>query len=786
MTPDEAFENFKTLHTKYEGKEGIFNEADTRAKIIDVILKNCLAWREDSIQREDYVNEGYTDYQLLRNNICVLVIEAKKSGDYFEIPQTKKRRTYKISGSISTVENLMDAVEQVRTYCSEIGCKYAAVFNGYQLVLFSAITIGKRWTEGYCTVFHSLDDIEKNFNYFWNILSEENVARGSLINYIDIGKRDLSFEKLTALIHNADKAWARNQLYTYIQPISDFVFSELLDEARTEVLKKCYVFDRVNTQLGEELEGYFVDKLPHFMMRYRIKDIVEREAKAGSFQKEYAKIISGEQSGSLIVLLGGIGCGKSTFLHRFFKIILSERENLLWFNLDFRIAPPKEVEIEDFILDEMFRQWKSEHEKNLGPVLEEVGFNVSSDDLKDYFSKLFKLLHHLKFSITLIIDNVDQHEMIFQEKLFLVANHLTSILNTVTIVALREETFITSTKTGVFDAFYIPKFHLASPNFLNLIKRRIDFTIQILSDDSTKEILGLKEPKVIEDIIRYFKILRHSLGKENYQSRRIVYFIDNVSVGNMREGLRMFNHFIVSGNTNVQEIFEKSKPGDPYQIAYHQFIKSTILGEYMYYSQDRSHLMNIFDFDPSIGDSHFNNLRILQCLLDRYNKKSPIGRGYVEIDELIRIGEDVSIRREVILDSLLRMSGFNLVEYDNQSKTDIESAAYAKITPAGKYYLTDLIYEFAYLDPLTVDTPISDKSLVKRFRYLLNETEIVIRLDRSNRFIKYLVNAENDDFQDHPQYLHSDFTNHRFASGILEKFGAFKSDLEKRLEGKDK
>lgn len=218
--------------------------------------------------------------------------------------------------------NLKAAIEQVRLYCSDIGCKFAAVTNGYQFVVFTAVTYGKPWRTGYCVVCHSLEDIKSNFSYFWKMLAFENVSKGSLISFLEKAKRDLSFTKIMSSIHNPGLCWARNDLYTFIQPISDLVFSELLDETHSEVLRECYVFGRTNSPLVDRMESYFSDKLPHFAEQYKIKDIFENQNKAGIFQKEYRKIISDKTKGSLMVLVGGIGCGKSTFLYRFFQIVI--------------------------------------------------------------------------------------------------------------------------------------------------------------------------------------------------------------------------------------------------------------------------------------------------------------------------------------------------------------------------------------------------------------------------------------------------------------------------------
>jgi len=773
MNPDDGLKNFNDIVNKYGQQMVLFNEAETRAKIIDYILRESLGWDEGDIKREDHVASGFTDYQLVIDGICRLVIEAKKAGTYFDIPRTKTSRTLRIGGALSTVPNLMNALNQVRKYCDDIGCKYAAVFNGYQMIIFSAITIGKPWKDGYCTIFYSLDDIKDNFSLFWNLLSREQVKGGSLVKYVDIGKSTLTFEKPIDSIHNADSLWTRNALYTYIQPISDLIFSELLDEQRTQIMKECYVFDRSNKQLGTELESYFVDTMPHFAEQYRVKEFTEREKKAGAFEKDYLSKTQNKAKGSIIVLLGGIGSGKSTFVHRFFKVVLADRANLLWFYIDFRKVSNNEQEIENFITKQMFEQWKEKYKQKLDPELEKNGFLVPSDNLKDFFSKLFGLLRTMSFSITLIIDNVDQHETSFQENLFIISSHLSNVFKTVTIIALREETFLSSTRTGVFDAYYIPKFHIASPDFVSMVLRRVRFTIKMLRSEYLQY-----SPSDKDNLMKYFSIIESSLTKKNQEARKLVNFIDSISVGNMRDALRMFNYFIVSGNTNIDEIFATYARAGSYQIAYHQFLKSIILGEHKYYSQEKSHLMNLFDLDTSLTDSHYHCLRILKYLFDRQNKKSDIGRGYVNIDDLISTADIVSIRKEVIRDSLLRLSHFNLVEFDNQSRTNLTFASYVKITHAGRYYLANLIYEFVYLDSVLIDTPIWDSFLRTKLQKLSIDPDLAKRLERTEIFVNYLKQAELLELKEHPEYASSDFTNYRFGESIADRFPALKKKVQ--------
>ncbi|MCR9813591.1 hypothetical protein, partial [Vibrio parahaemolyticus] len=63
------------------------NEAETRHKIIDFVLHDFLFWPKNKVVVEEYINPGYADYILKKDNGDDLIfIEAKKEGVYFELP----------------------------------------------------------------------------------------------------------------------------------------------------------------------------------------------------------------------------------------------------------------------------------------------------------------------------------------------------------------------------------------------------------------------------------------------------------------------------------------------------------------------------------------------------------------------------------------------------------------------------------------------------------------------------------------------------------------------------
>src|SRR6266511_617207 len=101
-TVDEALETLKALAIEFAdfcAQHGNVSEADTRAKLIDAILKDVCGWPETAISREDHVDRGYTDYILSAPARRAVVVEAKREGLPFTMP-VGPAKSLKLSGAL--------------------------------------------------------------------------------------------------------------------------------------------------------------------------------------------------------------------------------------------------------------------------------------------------------------------------------------------------------------------------------------------------------------------------------------------------------------------------------------------------------------------------------------------------------------------------------------------------------------------------------------------------------------------------------------------------------------
>jgi hypothetical protein len=74
------------------------------------------------------------------------------------------------------------------------------------------------------------------------------------------------------------------------------------------------------------------------------------------------------------------------------------------------------------------------------------------------------------------------------------------------------------------------------------------------------------------------------------------------------------------------------------------------------------------------------------------------------------------------------------------------------------------------LDTIFVDTPISDIVVFDNLKPLIDVIELIKRIERTETFINYLVQAEESEYSSRPEYNGHELTQRRFAAEIREKF----------------
>jgi predicted type IV restriction endonuclease len=189
----------------YKPRAGDRNEATTRLHLIDSLFFECLGWHKDDVLAEESRDRQFADYTFLAPR-RMLIAEAKKEGDYFELPAGVTKLEAAIPTLLRTYPNVKSAMEQAAEYCQKRGVPFGCVINGHQLVAFVATrNDGVAPLEGRALVFSSLEQMEQEFLELWNALSKPALQQARLLSRLIPGSPQLP-QKLSATISPCNRS----------------------------------------------------------------------------------------------------------------------------------------------------------------------------------------------------------------------------------------------------------------------------------------------------------------------------------------------------------------------------------------------------------------------------------------------------------------------------------------------------------------------------------------------------------------------------------------------------
>lgn len=816
-----------TRFASFKAERGGVSEADTRVKIIDRILTEVLQWPEDSISREDHVESGYIDYALRVQGRPYVAVEAKREGKAFVLPvASEKHRTLRIDGALTTDEEIRKAVEQVRSYCDDGGIRYAVATNGYCWIVFRAIREDKPWRKGLARVFPSIDYIVAHFTEFWNLLSYPAITTGALD--AEFGAPNRAPRELLRVLErlfNADLPLQRNRLHAQLHPLLSTIFENIADQDAIEILQSCYVHSKSLRIVADDLNVIITDAIPQFLLDQGARPAKQSDTDAGQFGIVLADAMP-TRHGQLFLLLGGIGSGKTTFIKRYQRTVGAPLLNskALWFHVDFLEAPPELADMERFVWTTVLKQLRGrytsphlETRRNIKKAFADKIVSIEHTGLRglrpgtdpyenalspflarwqenaEYVPALLKVGREDRgVEIVIFIDNVDQLSPLYQAQIFLLAQRVTRSIGSITVVSLREESYYAANLQRTLTAYTNRKFHIASPRFRKLIGSRLQFAIDSLEHKTAVRDAIVPEgiPFDAESITSFLRIVEYSIFERN---KNIARFIESLCFGNMRMALEMFTTFLVSGATDVDKMLAIYRRDGAYFVAFHEFVKSIMLGDRKYYKEAASPVMNLFDCSADRNSSHFTSLRILRFLLSRRGETSKEGQGYYEIARLVALLEDIFDNREDTIRALNRLVSRQLVEVNTRSPETIEGASHVRVTSSGWYYSRFLAGLFSYLDLVLQDTPLNDADVegvlrdsVFRVDNLADREEekierMQVRFDRVARFLAYLDGEERKEHEGRDLPKLGGVVGQRIVPEMIDSFEKERAWIEGRL-----
>lgn len=797
--PVESLEKIYSQFGDFCQRRGRVSEADTRANIIDRILHQVLQWPRPSVAREVYATPGFLDYELTTTRPA-LVVEAKATGESFVIPHRKASTAarLKISGVLRSNAALQSSLVQAQRYCTDRGIRYGVVTNGYSWVVFRALVEGAPWRAGEAILFASPKVLQDDFTTFWNLMSYEAVASGRLDeSFRASAAASRGYHRPITRIVNSDATYARNPINTALRPYVEKYFGDIATEDESDILEHCYIHSHPLQIIDKDLSMIIQDNIPRFAAG-AVQILTDDADQGGAMETDLRRVLSQTAPlGTAILLMGGIGSGKTTFLRRFFSVVagdlvrsggpavlalvnflgapedLADLDRFLWIHLDGLLREQDPALTSRAALEEMcgrdihlIREAYGSGDESNRKIADAL-FTLGRDP--EAFAQGAIAFHRRRGRMPIVVfDNVDQLGVAAQTRIFTTAERFANHLGCVSVLVMREESYCVAQLRKQLTAYTIRPYHLSSPGFRQMIRVRIDFATKQAADQERAQSEAPTVHRHGREILDFFEVLRRSVFDRN---KNIARLIEAVSFGNMRLALLLFNNFIISGATNTPEILQRFRVSGGYSVPFHQFAKSVILGDYRYYKQSRSLILNLFDLTEARNASHFTALRILNFSAGNFGAQKT-AEGFVDLQALINAMVDEFDNEEDVLGTILKLIELNrqLLEPDTRRGDTLEGADSIRVTSAGQYYLHYLVKSFAYLDLVWQDTPVATAGLCERLARMMPDTEMGTRFARVEMFLEYLNEQEQAELTERSLPQSVDVFHGPFLARIREQY----------------
>lgn len=742
------------------------SEAQTRFDIIDRIIKDILQWGHGQISVEEHSTGskfGYIDY-LLHAGDWKIIIEAKKVGASF--PTLTKKKKLKVTGTILGQGEIKKALDQAEDYAINKKADVVMVTNGNCWCFYPMNFDNKE--NLYATLlfpFDDTNDAETLFNFF----EVHNVENNSLTDL----KGDKDFilnNKILNVIDNADYRVGRNNIADHIMKGIDYaLLSEALLNDET-VLKECYVESEGRTKFDSTLKIHLTQFKPRLI----------EPAKKIKRDKKNDEIISQISNPSksitspVTLIIGSVGSGKTTYL-KHFELIKSKQllqENKThWIYIDYEKMgmsgnprtflynslneylledhPHNPTDFQSVIMPAYKKELEalrrgpfaliSNDEKKFEAKISEI-IEKDFNDVEPYVEKILRYIALNQMCI-IVLDNVDLYEdENLETNVFSEAISLSKKLNCNIFISIRDSTFIKHKNNSIFNAHELKKFWINPPSFKDVLSKRLNYASRLLLDEEASIELNNGSILRISDLGTFFKIVQRSVLSE-YNSDLLEYLSDR----NTRKGITLIQNFLTSGHVNADKaIIDYVEGSSSFSFPFHELFKGSVLGQWKYYKEERSEIINLFD--SGLGSE--KQQLVLLFFLKYLQLNARVDKSEIPLEDILEFFSSFGITDDTTMILVDKLCANSII---STNEKHLDNSKYF-ITLCGGYYISNLVYLFVYTETILMDTNIFDVEMYGKLceiTYLIEDSrdllsKMKLRYERMLIFFTYLEKIEKD------------------------------------------
>lgn len=760
MGLDEAFQNFRALLDEINiNQHSIQTEQDARLQIINRLLTEVLGWPFSAIQTEEHTSPGFADYVLREGSRSVAVVEAKRTSHLLLDTSNLELATYKVGGP--ALSSAGPAIQQALSYCARKGAPFAIITSGFQWIAFWALRNGIAPDNGKAIVFPSLDSISANFAAFHDLFSRNGVnARHyqARINEAE-GLVLTSVERLESISREAKPALLqKSKLATDLERVFREFFGSMTGDKDPEMLVKCFVESKESREADATLEK---------IARNLVTRIERVETNRADVLQEHIKGSLETGRGEFVLIIGNKGAGKSTFVDRFFQLVLTKdvRDKCLLVRLDLADASPDVQRISAWLIRELITKIESTIFAAKGPTFEElegifyseyqrwqrgelrhlyesdktqfkVQFGTHLQQLQRdtpelYLERLLQdIVRNRHLMPCIVFDNTDHFSQEFQETVFQFAQSIFRRVFSFVVCPITDRTIWQLSKAGPLQSYENTAFYLPVPSTKEILEKRVQFikdkTTGASDDESAAYFLQHGIRLSIGHIKAFASCLEEIFINTDYLSR-IVGWLANQDI---RRILQITQRIITSPIISIEDLVKTYVGGHVPDFSTQRIVRALLFGDYNGFNQQANDfVLNIFSVHAECLSSPLVKLSILRVLMDLEATSKATEETYMTVAELQDYFEPTATPRGAVWRHVGELLTHRLIEPYDPTTQDMTESLRVRVTQCGKMHFEFGTIQEPYLCYVGQVTETRPSTSVDCARALLKQTSKRTRED---------------------------------------------------------
>lgn len=732
-------------------------EADIENKIIIPILTTLFNINIEYISSKPYIKKTAPSFDIGKGN-------KKKEGYIPDFIVYIDGLPLVIIEAKSPDKNINDAMEEASLYALELNKKYPSNINPALFV------IGCNGDE---FKFGKWDDETNYTTIKINDFNPSNKDVISIGTYICFDSLTETADKINMQLTNKipyfsalNLTGGQKKSLSSIEPNPFFgagilsnIISQYFDsteENREQIIEEAYVSTTDRNSFDRELEAILQNRIKLFnTIRQKYIDNQDIENALNKYLDAGLKMK--KKPSKLQLIIGSVGSGKSLFIERFYKTVLSQKikEQIIWVKIDFNTLPESKELLENQICKifiEQVRIATAAHQIDIDENIETI-FNKKINENKFIYNKLKKIsekdylvqlkqdiflwkqdidlyvsciagyLSSLQKTIVIIFDNVDRLSADVQIQLFQISQWLTNLTQSLGIMDIRDTTYELFKDRPPLDAFANGNnFYINSPSIVQVIRKRLDLaakSIRSLSNVTEIKALlpcGISANYNLDSLERYFQAIYALLTSGN--GKMIINSLSNKSI---RKVLSVFSQIIKSGHINVEKFiissYDKTNKFENAKISESELIRALMRQNYKYYTNSANNIIhNIFgSIEQLERNNSFLTILCLVYLSKNFNSIGDNGyRGIFSCETIVNHLEKYGFLKSDIMKVLNSLEKKDLIYSDKVMPEELKDNDLIQISSSGHLHLKFLSVRLEYLASCAFTSLIQDKDIATR------------------------------------------------------------------------